>query len=177
MFKKTTLTIVMVLMLAAVQTAAAQGTSEDTKTRPNKQEILDLMMKIGRMPVRELNSKIDAIWQDIANSKSPRADFLFCLGLSYLGNYKAQKCTASAYEKGIGIVEDLSEAYTWDSVALENKIADKAAEEMIQADKERIKMTLLAAYPHPTEDDLDDLVRTQKTRIAQYQEDAKKAKK
>jgi TPR repeat protein len=46
-----------------------------------------------------------------------------------LGNYKAQRCVGSAYESARGIVEDLSEAYTWYATALENRIADKADEQ------------------------------------------------
>jgi hypothetical protein len=172
------LATVTALILAAVQSSNAQGpSSEDTKTRPNKQEIIDVMMKVGRMPAQQQNGKIDSIWQDISASKAPRSDFLFCLGLAYSGNYRAQKCAGSAYEKGVGIVEDLSEAYIWYAIALENRITDQSLEEMIQAEKERLKASLLSTYPHPSEDDLDDMVRAQKTRIAQYQEDVKRVKK
>jgi hypothetical protein len=176
MLKRLLITAIIALPLI-VAASAQEPAPEDARTRPNKQEILDLMIKSGRMPAKQQNARMDAIWQNASTSKTPRSDFLFCTGFAYLGNPKAQQCVGSAYENGRGIVEDLSEAYTWYAVALENKIADKAVAEKSEADKERVKERLLSAYPHPTEDDLDDLVRAQKTRIAQYQEDAKKVKK
>jgi hypothetical protein len=175
MLRKTLWTMLIALPLTIAQ-AKAQD-SEDTKTRPNKQEIIDLMVKTGTMPAQQQKSKIDSIRQDPSAGKTPRSDFLFCLGLAYLDDYQAQRCVGSAYEHGAGIVEDLSEAYAWYAVALGNKITDESARGTIEADKERVKTRLLSAYPHPTEDDLDDMERAQKTRIAQYQEDAKKAKK
>jgi hypothetical protein len=156
---------------------AQEPASESIKTRPNKQEIIDLMTQIGRMPAPQQNSKIDSLWQDFSVSKAMRSDFLFCMGLAHLGSYKAQRCVANAYESGSGIVEDQSEAYAWYAIALENKIADKTAEQKIEADKERVKTRLISAYPHPTEDELDDLVRAQQTRITQYRDDVKKTKK
>jgi hypothetical protein len=177
MFKRFFLAALIILPLSIAQPRAQETASEDAKTRPNRQEILDLMNKAGRTPVQQQSSRIDSIWKDLSASKTPRSDFMYCLGLAYLGNYKAQRCAGSAYEKSIGIVEDLSEAYAWYAVALENQIADKAAEETITADRDRVKEKLLAAYPHPTEDDLDDLARTQKSRVTQYQQDAKKGKK
>ncbi len=112
-----------------------------------------------------------------SDSKTARSDFLFCLGLAYRDNYKAQRCAAGDYENGIGIVEDLSEAYTWYAVALENPRIDESSKAKLEEDKERVKARLLSAYPHPSEDDLDDMVKTQKTRIAQYNQDAPKTKK
>jgi TPR repeat protein len=164
--------------LVLLQTSLAQEPASETiKTRLNKQETIDQMLKIGRMSAQQQNSRIDSLWQNLSASKTPRSDFLFCMGLAYLGNYKAQRCVGSAYEKGIGIVEDQSEAYTWYAVALQNKISDKGNEEKIDADKERVQNRLLAAYPHPTEDDLDDMVSAQQTRMTQYQDDTKKAKR
>ena len=176
MLKKLLLTLIIALPLA-IATSAQEPASEDAKTRPNKQEVLDLMIKAGRMPAQQQNARIDAIWKDSSAGKTPRSDFLFCTGFAYLGNPKAQQCVGSAYENGRGIVEDLSEAYAWYAVALENKLTDKATAEKIEADKERVKERLLSAYPHPTEDDLDDLAKAQESRIAQYQEDVKKAKR
>jgi hypothetical protein len=180
MLKKLALTIATALLLTIVQTAGAQDSksaSEDVKHRPNKQEIIDSMVETGRMPAQQQRKKIDSIWQDPSGSKTPRSDFLFCIGLAYSGDYKAQRCLGSAYENGRGIVEDLSEAYTWYAVALENRIDDKTAEQLIDADKERVKARLLAVYPHPAEEDLDDLVRTQKAQIATYREDVQRIKK
>jgi TPR repeat protein len=158
-------------------TGTAQDSSEETKTRPNRQEIIDLMVKTAKMPAQQQSAKIDSLWQASSGSPTPRSDFMFCTGLAYLGNYKAQRCVGSAYENGRGVVEDLSEAYAWYAVALDNKAADKPARETIEADKERVKGRLISAYPHPTEDELDDLAKGQKSRIEQYQEDLKSAKK
>ena len=169
--KKLLLTIAMAVPLAAV---CAQD-SEEAKTRPNKQEIAGMMAKISRMSAQQQTSKIDTI--SLSASKTPRSDFMFCTGLAYLGNYKAQKCLGEAYENGRGIVEDLSEAYTWYAIAADNKIPDKDAQEKLQAEKDRIENKLLAAYPHPTEDDLADMIKAQKSRIEQYQEDLKRAPK
>jgi TPR repeat protein len=170
------LTIAMSLVL--LQTSRAQqSASENVRTRLNKQEIIDQMLKVGRMSAQQQNSRIDSLWQNASAGKTPRSDFLFCMGLAYLGNYKAQRCVASAYERGRGIVEDQSEAYTWYAVALQNKIPDQGNEQTIDADKERVENRLLAAYPHPTEDELDDMVSAQLTRLTQYQEDLKKVKR
>ena len=174
---KKLLLMLMVALPLAIATRGQEPASEDAKTRPNKQEILDLMITAGRMPAQQQSTRLDAIAKDASAGKTPRSDFLFCTGFAYLGNTKAQQCVASAYENGRGIVEDLSEAYAWYAVAFENKITDKAIAEKIEADKERVKERLLAAYPHPTEDDLNDLAGALKSRIAQYQEDVKKAKK
>jgi TPR repeat protein len=173
MIRRLSLTaIIALLLIQAYSTAAA---SEDTATRPDKQEIIDQMIKIGRMSRQQQDSKIDLILKDQSASKTIRSDFMFCIGLAYLGNYKSQTCVGSAFENGRGVVEDLSDAYTWYSIALENQ-AQKATEEKAQAHKDRVKDKLLSSYPSPTDDDLDDLVKAQKSRIAQYQADAKKAK-
>jgi TPR repeat protein len=177
MFKKMISLATLVMLVAALQTTKAQGqSSEDEKSRPDKQDIIGMMAKAAQMPVQQQNSRIEALWKDNSNSKTPRTDFLFCLGLAFWGNYKAQKCAGSAYEKGIGVVEDASAAFTWLALAAENKIDDKTAKEMIEAERERIKNNLLAAYPHPTEDELDDLIKAQKSQIELYQEIARKGK-
>jgi hypothetical protein len=178
MLKKILIVLTIGMPLMFLQMPFAQEpVSESVKTRPNKQEIIDLMIQIGRMPASQQTSKIGSLWQDFSASKTPRPDFLFCMGLAHLGNYKAQRCVANAYESGSGIVEDQSEAYAWYAIALENKIADITAGQKIEADKERVKTRLISAYPHPTEDELDDLVRAQQTRITQYRDDLKKSKK
>jgi TPR repeat protein len=171
MLKKILLTIAMAVPLAF---ACAQD-SEDVKTRPNKQEITDMMVKTGRMSAQQQTGKMDAI--DLSASKTPRSDFMFCTGLAFLGNYKAQKCLGEAYENGRGIVEDLSEAYAWYAIAAENQTPAKDIQEKLQAEKDRIENKLLAAYPHPTEDDLADMIKAQKARIEQYQSDVKRSPK
>jgi hypothetical protein len=162
------------LLLTLSQPAIAGA--EDTKTRPNKEEITNLMLQASRMSEQEKTGKVLQVLKDQANSQTPRSDFMFCTGLAYLGNYKAQMCVANAFENGLGIVEDLSEAYTWYELALGNKIADDADAKKVEADRDRVKERLISAYPHPTEDELNDLVNAQKTRIAHYQEQVKKAK-
>jgi hypothetical protein len=178
MIRKLLLTMIIALPLMIAQSRAQE--SEDSKARLNKQETLDLMTQSGRMPPQQQKAKIDSMWAGSTSpevSKTPRSDFLFCLGLAFLGNYKAQRCVGSDYEHGIGIVEDLLEALAWYSVALENPTVDESAKGILEADKERVKARLLAAYPHPTEDELDDMTKALQTRIRQYQEDAKKVKK
>jgi len=158
-------------------TQSVMAGSEDIKTIPNKQEITDMMLQTSRISGPEQNSKVTQILKEQANSKTPRSDFMFCTGLAYLGNYKAQICVGYAYENGLGIVDDLSLAYAWYGLALESRITDEADAKRAEADRDRVKERLLSAYPHPTEDDLADLVNSQKTRIAQYQEQFKKAPK
>ena len=152
-------------------------TSEDVKTRFNKPETIDLMLQTGRIPLAQRNSRIDLILKDQAGSKTPRSDFTFCLGLAYFGNYKAQACVGKAYESGLGIVEDLSEAYTWYAVALDNRIDDSAAQQRLESDKNRIELKLRSSYPAPSDDELEEMLRSQKNRITQYQEEVKKIKK
>jgi hypothetical protein len=167
---------VFVALLAALA-IPMMAASEDDKARPNKEEISKLVLQFFGMPAKEQNVKLAGITANQAGSKTPRADFLLCTGLGYLGNYKAQVCLGNAFEKGIGIVEDLSEAYTWYAVAAESRIPNEAEAQKVEAEKERLKEKLISAYPHPTEDELVDMVEAQKTRIAQYQETIKKSKK
>ena len=162
------------LLLTLSQTLIAQ--TEDLKTRPNKQEINDLALQVSRMSVQERNSRVAQILKNQAGSKTPRSDFMFCTGLAYLGSYKAQMCVGNAYESGFGVVEDSSEAYTWYALALENHITDEADAKAVEATTERLKGKLVSAYPHPTEDDLVDMVNSLKTRIAQYKEQIKAKK-
>lgn len=179
MLRKLLFTTIITLPLIVLQAKAQE--SEDAKARLNRQETFELMAKVGKMPAQEQKSKIDSISASMASSqepsRTPRSDFLFCYGLGFLGNYKAQRCVGNSYEHGTGIVEDLSEAYAWYSVALENAAADEASKTAIEADKERVQNKLLAAYPHPSEEDLEDMTKSLQSRITQYQEDAKKAKK
>jgi hypothetical protein len=62
-------------------------------------------------------------------------------------------------------------------LAAGSNIKDETDAQKAEADRDRVKERLVSAYPHPTEDDLSDLVSAQKTRIAQYQEETKKARK
>ena len=173
MIQRLSLAAIVSLLLFQTYSAAAQ--SEDAKTRPDKQEIIDQMVKIGRLSLQQRDSRIDQILSDQSSTKTPRSDFMFCLGLAYLGNYKAQTCAGSAYENGRGIVEDFTEACVWYSIALENQIK-KPTEERAQALVNRVRNLLFSVYPAPTDEDLDDLVKAQKARLAQYQVEAKKIK-
>jgi TPR repeat protein len=177
MVRRFILTAFIALPILFVHSAlAAQAASEEVKSRPNKQEIADLMLQ-NRLPGPQQNSKIDQILADQAGSKTPRSDFMFCTGLAYLGNAKAQACVAKAYEIGLGVVEDLSEAYTWYALACETRIADASEAQKMEETRDRLRLRLLSVYPHPTEEELDDQVNAQKTRIAQYQAEIKKIKK
>jgi hypothetical protein len=162
---------------SALSAQAPAAGSEDAKTRPNKQEITDLMAQINRLPGPQQNSKIDQILTDQAGSKTPRSDFMFCTGLAYLGNAKAQACAAKAYESGLGVVEDLSEAYTWYALAHETRIANESEAQKVEEARDRVKQRLVSIYPAPTDEDLEAQVNAQKTKIAQYQSEIKKTKK
>jgi TPR repeat protein len=169
--------IVLPLMLNNTMAVAQESPpSENVRTRPNKQEIIELMVKMRRMPASKQDGRMDELWKNPSASQAIRSDFMMCTGLAYLGNFKAQAYVGSGYENGRGVVEDLSEAYAWFAVALENAAADKAAEQRLQTDRDRVKDKLLSVYPAPTDEDLDDLVKAQKSRIAQYQEEANKVK-
>jgi hypothetical protein len=161
------------LSLLLILSLLAMAGSEDTKTRPNKEEIANLLRQTSRMSAAEQDSKISRVLKDQANSQTPRSDFMFCTSLAYLGNYKGQMCVGNAYENGLGIVEDMSEAYTWYELAVGSNIKNETDAKKAEADRDRAKEKLVSAYPHPTEDELIDLVNAQKTRIAQYQEDQK----
>ena len=176
MIKRLFFMAAMMVALSAIPVPApAQGGSEDVKARPNKQDIIDQMIAAGRISAPQRNSRLDQILSG-QPGKTPRFDFMFCLGSAYLGNYKAQRCLGKAYEGGLGVVEDISEAYAWYSVAFENQSAEKSAQKEIESDLDRVKQRVFSSYPAPTDDDLDDLVKAQKSRIAQYQSEVKKAK-
>jgi hypothetical protein len=160
---------------AAVQ--APTATSEDAKTRLNKKEIIDLMIKIGRMPRAQQDSRIAQIAKNQSDSKTPRSDFEFCMGLAYLGNYKAQICAAKAFERGLGTVEDLSDAYAWYILALETPNAEAATQKRLEEEKELLILKLRSSYPAPSDDELEDLVRTEKNRLTDYRNEITKAKK
>jgi hypothetical protein len=162
-------------LMAAAQTPAAA--SEETKTRLNKQEIIHLMLKIGQLPHTQQDSRIALIVKSQSDSKTPRSDFEFCIGLAYLGNYRARSCTAKAFERGLGIVEDLSDAYVWYVLALESPIDDAAARKHLEEEKERIIMKLRSKYPSPSDEELEDLVGAEKNRLTDYRTEVTKVKK
>jgi hypothetical protein len=180
MVKRLFLIALLILPFALSQSVLAEQeattVSQTVKTRLDKQETTNLMLQVGRMSAKEQDARLAGILKDQADSKTPRSDFLFCSGLAYLGNYKAQMCAGYAYEKGLGIVEDLSQAYAWYALALESHITDDADAKKLEADRDRVKNRLLSTYPHPTEDDLEALVDSQKSQIARYQEQIAKDK-
>ena len=174
---KKLLALIFALLIIVIQAAAFQQAGESAVSRPDKQEIITLMTRTGGISAPEKNRRLDAIWKDATADKTPRSDFLFCLGLAYIGDYRAQRCAGSAYEKARGIVEDLSEAYTWYSIALGSRISDPSAAKMIEEDQQRVKTKLTIGYPSPTDDELDEMVKAQKARIAEYRQEANKDKK
>jgi hypothetical protein len=164
-------TVALSLALAPIA-ALGQGLkaeSEKEQTRLGKDEITGVMIRVSRVSVAEQNHKIDEIWTNQSSSKTPRSDFLFCAGLAYLGNYKAQACLGRAYENGIGIVQDPSEAYVWYSIALDNPKDGEAIKQKIEAEKDRVKQGLISTYPAPSDEDLAGMVEAQKRRMKEYQ--------
>jgi hypothetical protein len=171
------LTLSFSLLSAGAASQAPPAASEDTKTRLNKQEIIDSMLKVQRMPPAQQDSKMALIAKSQSNSKTPRSDFEFCMGLAYLGNYKAQDCVAKAFERGLGIVEDLTDAYVWYVLALENPIDNAATRTRLEEEKERIILKLRSSYPSPSDDELEELARAEKNRLADYRKEIAKPKK
>ncbi len=145
--------------------------SENDKTRLNTDEITKLMIQVGRLPVPEQNSRMDRLWKNPSGSQTPRSDFLFCVGLAYLGNYKAQAYLGGAFEHGRGIVSDSYESYVWYTIALENPIDDEEVEQKVREGKDRVKLGLISVYPAPSNQELEELVTGQKGRITEYQAD------
>lgn len=160
--------IASILLLASF--AAAQ---EDVATRPDKQETIEQMIATGRLTKQQQSDRLSAIMKDPAARTSPRSDFMFCTGLAYRGDRTAQRCVGAAYENGRGIVQDLMEAYAWYAVAAEGSDGDVAA----AADRERVKSNLVSAYPFPSDNEFDDAIMAHKSRLSQYQDEAKKAGK
>jgi TPR repeat protein len=165
-----------VVFAQSALSAQAPAASEDAKTRPTRQEITALMTQVSKMSAPQQNGKIDQILADQAGSKSPRSDFLFCTGLAYTGNAKAQMCVAKAYESGIGVVEDLLEAHTWFALACQTGFSDAAEAQKAEEIRDRIKERLISAYPHPTEEELDDQITALKAKIAQHHAETPKNK-
>lgn len=151
--------------------------SEGEKTRPNRDEIAKLMIQVALLPVAEQNSKMDRIWKDPSGSQTPRSDFLFCTGLAHLGNFKAQACLGNAFENGIGVVNDSYEAYIWYALALDNVIGGEELKQKVQESKDRVKRSLMAVYPAPSDQELEEVVAGQKDRIAELQAETGKTQR
>jgi hypothetical protein len=152
----------LVLMPVAAAGQVSRSPSEGERADLAKDDITTLMIMVGRRPVVEQDRRMELIWTNLANSQTPRSDFLFCMGFAYLGNYKAQACLGNAYENGRGVQKDLADAYVWYSIALDNPIDDAANRQKIQADRDRTKRALLTGTPARTEKELDGLVKAQK---------------
>ena len=159
--------LIVVLIPLTVVGQDLSAASENEKTRLSEDEITNLMIQVERLPVLEQNSKMDRIWKDPSGSRTPRSDFLFCVGLAYLGNYKAQAYLGSAFENGRGIVADNYESYVWYSMALNNVVDDEEAKPQIQEGRDRVKLALISVYPAPSDQELEELVEAQKNRITE----------
>jgi hypothetical protein len=147
-------------IIATAQTSTPESAGDGAKM--TKDDIIILMVQVGRVPVVQQDRKMETIWENMDGSQTPRSDFLFCTGFAYLGNYKAQACLGHAYEKGRGADRDFADAYVWYSIALENPIKDPADKLRIQADRDRMRKVLLSGTPARTEKELNDLIKTQK---------------
>jgi len=170
--KKLLLTLTLVLVLVPISgLSQINPASEDEKSLLNKSEIIDLMTQVGRMLIQQRNEKIDRLWANDDDGKTPRSDFLYCSGLAYLDHFKAQACLGRAFENGHGIVQDYSDAFVWYTIALDHSIEDNAVRDKIQEARDRVKMTLISVYPAPSDYELEDAVKKQKEKIKQYQEE------
>jgi TPR repeat protein len=170
MFRRSFLIFTGLLLIALIQMTAAfpeDSASEGTITRPDRQEIIGMMIKTAP----QQNSAIASVIISLPTSTTPRSDFMNCLGRAYWGNPQAQKCVATAYENGRGIVEDPMDAYVWYS------IAEQGSESGDASIAEKLKNKMMATYPAPTEEELEKLVTEQKSQIKQYQEEVKKTGK
>jgi ribosomal protein S18 len=154
------LPLVLVLAIAAGQTVR-QGMADEA-TKLSKDEILMLMIQVGRIPVVQQDRKMDMIWTHLNRSDTPKSDYLFCSGFAYLGNYKAQACLGNAFENGRGTAKDLLDAYVWYSIAFDNPIDDPEIRQQIRSSRERIKKALLTGVSAKTEKELEDQVKLQK---------------
>jgi TPR repeat protein len=174
MLKQCLAATVLILSLS-LATLSAQETaiSQQDISRPDRQESIDWMNKTAQIPEKQQNENLDVILRSTSapDSKTPRSDFLFCVGLAYWGNGKAQQCLGRAYEKGRGIVEDPMEAYTWFALAAANNTPGG------DVDLERVKNRLISTYPAPTDEEFENQVSDLKSRISQYQAAAKKSRK
>jgi TPR repeat protein len=174
MIKRSLSAIVVILSLFLISLSAQEtAISQQDTSRPDKPETLAWMNKTAQIPEKQQNENLDVILRGASapDSKTPRSDFLFCVGLAYWGNGKAQQCLGRAYEKGLGIVEDPMEAYTWFALSAGKNTPGS------DADLERVKTRMLSTYPAPTDEEFENQVTDLKSRISQYQAAAKKSKK
>lgn len=165
------ITALIVVFMAALAMAQEPAVSEQETSRPDRQESVAWMRKTAAMPDAQQSEKLDSILRTGSESATPRSDFFFCLGLAYRGNGKAQQCVARAYEKGLGVVEDLAESYVWFALAHAGHAAGA------EADMERVKTLLVSVYPAPTDEELEEQVAAQKSRLQEYQAEVRKSKK
>jgi TPR repeat protein len=171
MLERLLLVITLIFSLITFAVAAqVPAASEKDVYRPDKNEIIALMNQASKMPAAQQNERADAALKGISTSgsKTPRSDFLLCMGLAHLGNAKAQRCVGFAYEKGIGVVDDMMEAYAWFELANGNGNAES------KSDAARALLILNSAYPAPSEEELELMVTTQKRKNAEYQKEVKK---
>ena len=179
MVKRFLLAAVMALPVVFAQSAVSAqepAGAEGAKSRPTRQEITLQTVQVSKMTAQQQKSKLDQILADQAGSKTPRSDFLYCIGLAHLGNAKAQVCVAKAYENGFGVVEDLLEAHAWYALACQTGFADASDAQKAEEVRDLVKGRLISAYPHPTEEELDDQVNALKAKIDQHQSDMKQTK-
>ena len=150
--------------------------SEQDRSRPSRQEIVETMVKIGKLSPQQQEARVRAIEERKAESSTPRSDFLFCLGSAYLGLNRAQICVGDDYEHGQGVVEDPTDAFVWYSIALDGTIADAKMTQSVHEARDRMKGKLVQNYPSPSDEELDAQIKDQKTRIQEGQKEAAKNK-
>jgi TPR repeat protein len=171
MFKRLLLTVTFIFSISTlIMAAQVPAASEKDVYRPDKGDIIAWMNQASKMPAAQQNESVDDALKNVTSSggKAPRSDFQLCVALAYLGNAKAQRCVALAYEKGAGIVDDPLEAYVWFELAHGSGNTESAA------DVSRIILILNSAYPAPTEEELETMVSMLKGKVAEYQKEVKK---
>ena len=168
MIKRLFLTVILIFSVFTFAVAAQIPADSETDIyRPGKKEIIDWMDQLSRMPAEQQNERADAALKGISasSSKTPRSDFQLCVGLAYLGNAKAQRCVGYAYEKGFGVVNDLTEAYVWFELAHQGGDKEGASDVL------RIITILNSAYPAPSEEELEMMTIEQKRIIGEYRKE------
>jgi len=172
MLERSLLVVIFIFSVFFAFTVAAQvpAAAETDIFRPDKNDIFDWMNQASKMPAAQQNERVAAALKGISSSdsKTPRSDFQLCLGLAYLGNADAQRCVGYAYEKGVGIVDDMLEAHVWFDIAHGGGSAES------QTDVTRVLLLLNSAYPAPTEEELEQMTKDQKEIIVQYQKEFRK---
>jgi hypothetical protein len=167
MFKKLLLMIALILPIT-VFGQEIKPASESEHTLLNKSETIALIKQVAPMPVAKQKEKVAQLWAADADSKTPRSDFLYCTAFAYLNYPQAQACLARAFENGHGIVSNLTDAYVWYTVALENPAISSDLKDKVEAEQTRIKMTLFSVYPTPTDFELEEAVKKQQELIKEY---------